>query len=120
MSAQKSTNVDAAPQHVEDMEKDLYSLQSGSTVNGMCTFPLPVSFPIESRDLVAPRGIDAEVAQFFAQHGTNASNPIVIDEATNKRLRRMVDKRVLVSSLVLSRKFQSFILVQDRHGRNLL
>ncbi|KAJ7283840.1 major facilitator superfamily domain-containing protein [Mycena rebaudengoi] len=40
-----------------------------------------------------PAGIDAEVAQFFAQ---NNAEPVVIDEATNLRLRMMVHKRVLV------------------------
>ncbi|KAF8665549.1 hypothetical protein AX16_000009 [Volvariella volvacea WC 439] len=39
-------------------------------------------------------GIDAEVAEFFA-HGTSNGQPIVIDEETNARLRRMVHKRVL-------------------------
>ncbi|QRV84106.1 major facilitator superfamily transporter [Ceratobasidium sp. AG-Ba] len=37
-------------------------------------------------------GIDAEVANFFAAQG---DKKIVIDEATNKRLKRMIDKRVL-------------------------
>ncbi|CCO29287.1 putative transporter C417,10 [Rhizoctonia solani AG-1 IB] len=42
-------------------------------------------------------GIDAEVANFFAaQEGKN----IVIDEATNKRLKRMIDKRVLLVMVV--------------------
>ncbi|KAJ7179842.1 major facilitator superfamily domain-containing protein [Mycena crocata] len=58
---------------IEDTEKDLYSVNSGSTY--------------------APHtGIDAEVAQFFA---AQADHPVVIDEATNKRLRWMVHKRVL-------------------------
>jgi hypothetical protein len=38
-------------------------------------------------------GIDAEVAQFFA---AQVHEPVVIDEETNKRLRWMVHKRVLV------------------------
>ncbi|CAE6341464.1 unnamed protein product [Rhizoctonia solani] len=42
-------------------------------------------------------GIDAEVANFFAaREGKN----IVIDEATNKRLKRMIDKRVLLVMVV--------------------
>ncbi|KAF8756394.1 MFS general substrate transporter [Rhizoctonia solani] len=42
-------------------------------------------------------GIDSEVANFFAaQEGKN----IVIDEATNKRLKRMIDKRVLLVMVV--------------------
>ncbi|KAF5370127.1 hypothetical protein D9758_001202 [Tetrapyrgos nigripes] len=81
MSAQKSTN-DNVPQYIEDVEKDLYSVQSASTRNEL------------------PRGIDSEVAQFFAQNGTDASKPIVIDEATNKRLRTMIHKRVLVVLVV--------------------
>lgn len=39
-------------------------------------------------------GIDAEVAQFFAQ--AQRQEAVVIDEATNVRLRRKVHKRVLV------------------------
>ncbi|KAK7061570.1 MFS general substrate transporter [Favolaschia claudopus] len=42
-------------------------------------------------------GIDAEVAQFFA---ANVHEPVVIDEATNVRLRWMVHKRVLVVMVV--------------------
>ncbi|KAI5117294.1 hypothetical protein M0805_006816 [Coniferiporia weirii] len=64
----------AFSRHVEDAEKDLYSLQSTVSPGG------PV------------RGIDAEVAQFFE----NRKDEIVIDDATNRRLRWMVHKRVLV------------------------
>ncbi|KAG9121118.1 hypothetical protein FRC07_003057 [Ceratobasidium sp. 392] len=42
-------------------------------------------------------GIDAEVANFFATQG---DKKIVIDEATNKRLKRMIDKRVLLVMVV--------------------
>ncbi|KAF8608268.1 MFS general substrate transporter [Ceratobasidium sp. AG-I] len=42
-------------------------------------------------------GIDSEVANFFATQG---EKPIVIDEATNKRLKRMIDKRVLLVMVV--------------------
>ncbi|CUA71692.1 putative transporter C1773,15 [Schizosaccharomyces pombe 972h-] [Rhizoctonia solani] len=42
-------------------------------------------------------GIDAEVTNFFAAQG---DKPIVIDEATNKRLKRMIDKRVLLVMVV--------------------
>ncbi|THV08714.1 MFS general substrate transporter [Dendrothele bispora CBS 962.96] len=71
-----------APQYIEDTEKDLYSLRSTSASN------------------VAPKGIDTEVAEFFAQNGADASKPVVIDEATNKRLRRLIDKRVLTVMVV--------------------
>ncbi|KAF8076228.1 MFS general substrate transporter [Lyophyllum atratum] len=57
--------------------KDLYSVRSGSTDNA------------------PPLGIDAEVAGFFAQSGSATTNAVVIDEATNTRLRWMVHKRVL-------------------------
>ncbi|KAG6837956.1 hypothetical protein H0H93_008350 [Arthromyces matolae] len=59
---------------VEDA-KELYSVGSGSTAT-------------------PPLGIDAEVAEFFAQ--APSDKPIVIDDATNVRLRWMVHKRVLV------------------------
>lgn len=50
---------------------------------------------------VAPAaGIDAEVAQFFAQNKSDPTKRVVIDEETNKRLRRMVHKRVLVVMVV--------------------
>jgi hypothetical protein len=72
-------------------------------------------------------GIDAEVANFFAaQEGKNIGkqsikvlfgysthcvyNRVVIDEATNKRLKRMIDKRVLlvmVSLEILSRELSA-------------
>lgn len=41
------------------------------------------------------RGIDAEVADFLAQQTSGAQGK-VIDEATNRRLRWMIHKRVLV------------------------
>ncbi|KAJ7742415.1 hypothetical protein DFH07DRAFT_40260 [Mycena maculata] len=59
---------------IEDTEKDLYSIQSGSTY------------------AAAPVGIDAEVAQFFA---AQVHDPVVIDEATNTRLRWIAHKCVL-------------------------
>ncbi|KAJ7699928.1 major facilitator superfamily domain-containing protein [Mycena rosella] len=63
---------------IEYTEKDLYSVNSGST-------GAPAA------------GIDAEVAQFFADQ---AQEPVVIDEATNKRLRWMVHKRVLTVMVI--------------------
>lgn len=66
----------AASNHFEDApDKELYSLRSGSTTN------------------VPPAGIDAEVADFLAQG--SSTRAVVIDEATNARLRWMVHKRVL-------------------------
>ena len=41
------------------------------------------------------RGIDAEVAEFLAQQ-TSETQGKVIDDATNRRLRWMIHKRVLV------------------------
>jgi hypothetical protein len=52
------------------------------------------SFKVSCPDLrsAPPAGIDSEVADFFA----SSNKVIVIDEATNVRLRWMVHKRVLV------------------------
>ncbi|KAJ3741325.1 major facilitator superfamily domain-containing protein [Lentinula detonsa] len=66
-------------QHIEETPKDLYSLNSQSTHR------------------TAPgAGIDAEVAEFFATLAPKSHKPIVIDDATNRRLRWMIHKRVLV------------------------
>ncbi|KAJ6629145.1 MFS general substrate transporter [Mycena sp. CBHHK59/15] len=93
MSALKET---ARDNHIEDTEKDLYSVQSGSTYSAQkYTHTCPV-VPLILR-VAPPVGIDAEVAQFFAQ---NASKPVVIDEATNVRLRWMVHKRVLAVMVI--------------------
>ena len=46
------------------------------------------------RIIEATRGIDAEVADFFAD--SSATKGVVIDDALNRRLRMMVHKRVLV------------------------
>ncbi|KAG6855013.1 hypothetical protein C0991_005942 [Blastosporella zonata] len=64
--------------HVEDA-KELYSVGSGSTG-------------------VPPVGIDAEVADFFAQ-ASPSTKAVVIDDATNVRLRWMIHRRVLVREL---------------------
>ncbi|KAJ7937200.1 major facilitator superfamily domain-containing protein [Mycena leptocephala] len=48
-------------------------------------------------------GIDAEVAQFFA---AQVHEPVVIDEETNKRLRWMVHKRVLVVMVTTYSKYK--------------
>lgn len=82
-----SSKETSAVQHLEDVEnvKDpgIYSVTSGSSLKA------PV------------RGIDSEVADFFARYGPDPKNgPIVIDEAENKRLRWMIHKRVLVVMVV--------------------
>lgn len=47
------------------------------------------------------KGIDAEVAQFFSETAAGATKPVVaIDDATNRRLRWMIHKRVLVVMVV--------------------
>ncbi|KAJ7228810.1 MFS general substrate transporter [Mycena pura] len=62
-----------------DDAKDVYSIQSGDTQ--------------------APSaGIDAEVARFFAQAPRN--EPVVIDDATNIRLRWMVHRRILTVMVI--------------------
>ena len=48
---------------------------------------------------IAPAGIDAEVARFFAESST-VNKGVEIDEATNRRLRWMIHKRVLVVMVV--------------------
>ncbi|KAF7301406.1 MFS general substrate transporter [Mycena indigotica] len=54
---------------------------------------------VEKRKASFPAGgIDAEVVQFFAQ--TQRDEPVVIDEATNIRLRWMVHKRVLTVMVI--------------------
>ncbi|KAF7331961.1 hypothetical protein MKEN_00076400 [Mycena kentingensis (nom. inval.)] len=63
--------------HIED-RKELYSVSSGGTE-------------------VQNAGIDAEVAQFFAQAD---QTPVVISEAENVRLRWMVHKRVLTVMVI--------------------
>lgn len=62
----------------EESPKDIHSLRSGSTHDYTVTH----------------KGIDAEVAEFFAQQ-TFETQGKVIDEATNRRLRWMIHKRVL-------------------------
>ncbi|KAJ3890582.1 major facilitator superfamily domain-containing protein [Lentinula edodes] len=72
--------------HIEETPKDLYSLDS------------------QSADLAPPpTGIDAEVAEFFASLAPDTSKggkAVVIDDATNRRLRWMIHKRVLVVMIV--------------------
>lgn len=48
--------------------------------------------------LAAAAGIDAEVADFFA---SQSQGPVEIDEETDRRLRWMIHKRVLVRIIVL-------------------
>ncbi|KAJ8481254.1 hypothetical protein ONZ45_g15369 [Pleurotus djamor] len=68
---------ESAIERVEDVKnEELYVVQSGSTY------------------MAASSGIDAEVAAFFSE-ASATSKHVVIDEATNKRLRWMVHKRVL-------------------------
>ncbi|EJF56525.1 MFS general substrate transporter [Dichomitus squalens LYAD-421 SS1] len=63
---------------IEDVEKDITSVTSRAETQ-------PAA------------GIDAEVAEFFATQG---KGPIEIDEATDRRLRWMIHKRVLVVMVV--------------------
>lgn len=47
------------------------------------------------------KGIDAEIAEFFNETAAGVTKPIVIiDDATNRRLRWMIHKRVLVVMVV--------------------
>ncbi|KZV63835.1 MFS general substrate transporter [Peniophora sp. CONT] len=73
-----------SPVMIEDSGKqDLYSISSGAG-SGVSEAPA--------------RGIDAEVANFFAEQ--TAATRVVIDDKENKRLRWMVHKRVLVVMVV--------------------
>ncbi|KAJ7781402.1 major facilitator superfamily domain-containing protein [Mycena metata] len=74
------TSQKAREDHIEDA-KDVGSFTSGDASNYGAH----------------PAGIDAEVAQFFA---AQVHEPVVIDEETNKRLRWMVHRRVLVVMVV--------------------
>ena len=86
-----------SPVMIEDSGKhDLYSISSGvgSGVNEGAVHVPTVKLLDSPRTRLAPvKGIDAEVANFFAEQ-TNATK-VVIDEKENKRLRWMVHKRVL-------------------------
>lgn len=47
------------------------------------------------------KGIDAEIAEFFNETAAGVTKPIVvIDEATNRRLRWMIHRRVLLVMVV--------------------
>ncbi|KAL4265633.1 MFS transporter superfamily protein [Pleurotus pulmonarius] len=81
--AETSKSVTASVVQIEKAEKDLYSLQSGSA----------------SQIGESPPGIDAEVAQFFAE-AQSSTRHIVIDDETNRRLRWMVHKRVLTVMVI--------------------
>ncbi|KAH7107946.1 MFS general substrate transporter [Auriculariales sp. MPI-PUGE-AT-0066] len=71
--------------HIEDREKNLFTPTSD------------VSQLDANAQHHLQRGIDSEVANFFAQE---EGERIVIDEAENKRLRTMVHKRVLIVMVV--------------------
>ncbi|KAF7433247.1 hypothetical protein PC9H_005197 [Pleurotus ostreatus] len=81
--AEVSKSITAPDVQIETAEKDLYSLQSGSV----------------SQIGESPPGIDAEVAQFFAE-AQSSTRHIVIDDETNRRLRWMVHKRVLTVMVI--------------------
>ncbi|KAF9498540.1 MFS general substrate transporter [Pleurotus eryngii] len=78
-----SKSITAPDVQIETAEKDLYSLQSGSV----------------SQIGEPPPGIDAEVAQFFAE-AQSSTRHVVIDDETNRRLRWMVHKRVLTVMVI--------------------
>ncbi|KIY49516.1 MFS general substrate transporter [Fistulina hepatica ATCC 64428] len=54
----------------------------------------------EQLEQAAIHGVDIEVAKFFAENAANKNKAIEIDQATNKRLRWMIHKRVLVVMVV--------------------
>ncbi|KAH9933637.1 MFS general substrate transporter [Epithele typhae] len=70
----------------EDVEKDIASVSSGGAFRLFVCITLP--------------GIDGEVADFFAAQGHSVGAPVEIDEATDRRLRWMIHKRVLVVMVV--------------------
>ncbi|KAH8925564.1 MFS general substrate transporter [Atractiella rhizophila] len=72
---------------IDDIEKEELSLKTSG-----------FSGDTEARPPAHVEGVDAEIAEFFAQNPHLAG--IVIDEAENKRLRWMIHKRVLVVMVV--------------------
>lgn len=78
-----------------DKDKDLYSLSSSGAGDGDSL--LINTCTTTDRPSAPQAGIDAEVAQFFADTG---SKPVEIDDATNRRLRWKIHKRVLVVMVV--------------------
>ncbi|KAF8826582.1 hypothetical protein HHX47_DHR5000201 [Lentinula edodes] len=100
--------------HIEETPKDLYSLDSQSAdldctnIEAVCVFTAP-----------PPTGIDAEVAEFFASLAPDMSKggeAVVIDDATNRRLRWMIHKRVLVVMIVTTMSFASIMgITADTH-----
>ncbi|EIM88123.1 MFS general substrate transporter [Stereum hirsutum FP-91666 SS1] len=85
-SLDKSKDQSEIPVHRENVDsKDTFSFRSGSP--GVDEAPM--------------KGIDAEIAEFFNETAAGVTKPIVvIDDATNRRLRWMIHKRVLVVMVV--------------------
>lgn len=80
------------PTHVENVnEKDVYSINSGETQGASCRNSL-IAYLSDVFDSDVPRGIDAEVADFF---GDKNAPRIVMSEEENVRVRWLVHKRVL-------------------------
>ncbi len=91
-----------SPIMIEDAEKDLYSVTSGSgTIEPrQCILTHSGYAKLTSLSLVEfHHGIDAEIANFFAE-AAPVTKDIVIDEVTNRRLRWMIHKRVLLVMVV--------------------
>ena len=84
---------------IEDTDKDVYSFRSASPgTDGASSYP---HFMCDWRRIeggAGPvKGIDAEVAEFFADAEAIGKQGVPeIDDATNRRLRWMIHKRVLV------------------------
>ncbi|THH20153.1 hypothetical protein EW146_g1136 [Bondarzewia mesenterica] len=77
-------NIPESPVQIEDTDKDVYSFRSNSPGTQ-----------------APPKGIDAEVAEFFADSQASGKEDVIeIDDATNRRLRWMIHKRVLVVMVV--------------------
>lgn len=79
----------------EDHSKDVHSLRSGSTEDNPGDKTCCIILELELTVVALYKGIDAEVAEFLAQASSDTKGK-VIDEATNKRLRWMIHKRILV------------------------
>ena len=92
----KLTKDSTFERRIEDVEKDIVSVTSGETRRTYSLISRSFSAHISSHDHPAAAGIDSEVADFFA---SQSQGPIEIDEATDRRLRWMIHKRVLVRVL---------------------
>ena len=87
---------------IEDTDKDVYSFRSASPGTDGASSYSPFMCDRRIDGCAVPvKGIDAEVAEFFADAEAVGKQGVPeIDDATNRRLRWMIHKRVLVVMVV--------------------